>query len=67
MSSEFVSDRDWAEFKAKLKQKTEIDLDLYKAAQMQRRISNLVKRNDLQLTLIMYARIRTHLQSLLSI
>ena len=46
MSSEFVSDRDWAEFKAKLKQKTEIDLDLYKAAQMQRRISNLVKRND---------------------
>ena len=38
MSSEFVSDRDWAEFKAKLKQKTEIDLDLYKAAQMQRRI-----------------------------
>lgn len=42
--SEFVTDADWAEFKRKLKQKTEIDLDLYKAPQMQRRISNLVKR-----------------------
>lgn len=42
--SEFVTDSDWAEFKSKLKNKTEIDLDLYKAPQMQRRISNLVKR-----------------------
>ena len=36
---------DWEEFKAKLKRKTEIDLDLYKAPQMQRRIMNLARRN----------------------
>ena len=38
-------EQDWTEFKAKLKTKTEIDLDLYKAPQMQRRIMNLAKRN----------------------
>lgn len=38
-------EQDWEEFKGKLKRKTEIDLDLYKAPQMQRRIMNLAKRN----------------------
>ncbi len=40
-----VDERDWSEFKRKLKAKTEIDLDLYKAPQMQRRIGNLAQRN----------------------
>ena len=40
-----MEERDWEEFKAKLKRKTEIDLDLYKAPQMQRRIMNLARRN----------------------
>ncbi|MBE6100163.1 MAG: protein-glutamate O-methyltransferase CheR [Anaerovibrio sp.] len=40
-----TEERDWTDFKAKLKAKTEIDLDLYKAPQMQRRIMNLAKRN----------------------
>lgn len=40
-----MEDRDWEGFKVKLKNKTEIDLDLYKAPQMQRRIMNLAKRN----------------------
>ncbi|MFA6849140.1 MAG: protein-glutamate O-methyltransferase CheR [Selenomonadaceae bacterium] len=40
-----IDERDWAVFKRKLKEKTEIDLDLYKAQQMQRRIGNLVQRN----------------------
>lgn len=40
-----MEDRDWESFKVKLKNKTEIDLDLYKAPQMQRRIMNLAKRN----------------------
>ncbi len=40
-----MDERDWEEFKAKLKKKTEIDLDLYKAPQMQRRIMNLARRN----------------------
>ena len=40
-----MDERDWEEFKAKLKRKTEIDLDLYKAPQMQRRIMNLARRN----------------------
>lgn len=39
-----MDDRDWAAFKQKLKQKTEIDLDLYKEPQMKRRIGNLVTR-----------------------
>ncbi|MCR5030916.1 MAG: protein-glutamate O-methyltransferase CheR [Selenomonadaceae bacterium] len=39
-----MDEKDWAEFKKKLKAKTEIDLDLYKEAQMKRRISNLVTR-----------------------
>ena len=39
-----LDDRDWAEFKKKLKAKTEIDLDLYKEPQMKRRIGNLVTR-----------------------
>ncbi len=41
-----VEERDWAEFKRKLRAKTEIDLDLYKAPQMQRRIGNLVARSE---------------------
>jgi chemotaxis protein methyltransferase CheR len=40
-----IDERDWVEFKRKLKIKTEIDLDLYKAPQMQRRIGNLMTRN----------------------
>ena len=39
-----MDDKDWAEFKRKLKTKTEIDLDLYKEPQMKRRIGNLVTR-----------------------
>ena len=40
-----MEDKDWETFKVKLKQKTEIDLDLYKEAQMKRRINNLVIRS----------------------
>ena len=40
-----MDDNDWVAFKRKLKGKTEIDLDLYKEAQMKRRIGNLVTRN----------------------
>ncbi len=40
-----MEDKDWETFKIKLTQKTEIDLDLYKEAQMKRRISNLVTRS----------------------
>ena len=39
-----MDEKDWAEFKRKLKGKTEIDLDLYKEPQMKRRIGNLVTR-----------------------
>ncbi|MDQ0204334.1 CheR family methyltransferase [Pectinatus haikarae] len=39
-----VDERDWIAFKQKLKSKTGIDLDLYKEAQMKRRINNLVTR-----------------------
>ena len=39
-----MDEKDWATFKQKLKAKTEIDLDLYKEAQMRRRISTLVTR-----------------------
>ena len=39
-----MDEKDWAAFKQKLKAKTEIDLDLYKEAQMKRRIGNLVTR-----------------------
>ncbi len=42
-----LDDRDWEVFKRKLKAKTEIDLDLYKAPQMKRRIGNLVQRNGM--------------------
>ena len=42
-----LDDRDWEAFKRKLKSKTEIDLDLYKAPQMKRRIGNLVQRNGM--------------------
>ncbi|MGL5269092.1 MAG: CheR family methyltransferase [Selenomonadaceae bacterium] len=38
-------EKDWEVFKQKLKKRTGIDLDLYKAAQMQRRIGNLMQRN----------------------
>lgn len=41
-----MDDNDWVAFKRKLKMKTEIDLDLYKEAQMKRRIGNLVTRNS---------------------
>lgn len=40
-----MDDKDWNSFKGKLKTKTGIDLDLYKEAQMRRRIQNLVNRN----------------------
>lgn len=39
-----MDERDWVDFKRKLKAKTEIDLDLYKEPQMKRRIGNLVTR-----------------------
>ena len=39
-----AEDRDWEQFKQKLKAKTEIDLDLYKEPQMKRRINNLITR-----------------------
>ena len=41
-----MDEKDWAEFKRKLKSKTEIDLDLYKEPQMKRRIGNLVTRSS---------------------
>ena len=41
-----MDDHDWVAFKRNLKMKTEIDLDLYKEAQMKRRIGNLVTRNS---------------------
>lgn len=40
-----MEERDWTEFKSRLKMKTGIDLDLYKANQMQRRLNNLMVRN----------------------
>ena len=40
-----MDEKDWAEFKRKLKSKTDIDLDLYKEPQMKRRIGNLVNRS----------------------
>ncbi|WP_182187136.1 CheR family methyltransferase [Pectinatus frisingensis] len=43
-----VDELDWRTFKQKLKTKTGIDLDLYKEAQMKRRINNLVTRNGFQ-------------------
>lgn len=41
-----MDEKDWSEFKRRLKVKTGIDLDLYKANQMQRRLGNLMTRND---------------------
>ena len=41
-----MDEKDWAEFKRKLKSKTDIDLDLYKEPQMKRRIGNLVTRSN---------------------
>lgn len=38
-----MDEKDWGLFKQKLKSKTGIDLDMYKAAQMQRRIGNLMQ------------------------
>lgn len=40
-----MDEKDWVEFKRKLKSKTDIDLDLYKEPQMKRRIGNLVNRS----------------------
>ncbi len=42
-----MDDKDWELFKKKLDQKTGIDLQLYKEAQMKRRISNLVTRAEM--------------------
>ena len=42
-----MDEKDWVEFKRKLKAKTEIDLDLYKEPQMKRRIGNLVTRANM--------------------
>ena len=41
-----MDEKDWAEFKNKLNQKTGIDLQLYKEPQMKRRIGNLVTRAE---------------------
>ena len=41
-----MDEKDWIEFKRKLKSKTDIDLDLYKEPQMKRRIGNLVTRSN---------------------
>ncbi len=41
-----VMDRDWEEFKTKFNVKSQIDLNQYKPAQMQRRISNLMTRHN---------------------
>ena len=41
-----MDDKDWELFKKKLKEKTGIDLQLYKEAQMRRRIGNLVQRAE---------------------
>ena len=41
-----MDEKDWVEFKRKLKSKTDIDLDLYKEPQMKRRIGNLVTRSN---------------------
>ena len=41
-----MDEQDWKTFKEKLKNRTEIDLDLYKEPQMKRRIGNLVSRNN---------------------
>ena len=41
-----MDDKDWEIFKKKLNTKTGIDLQLYKEAQMRRRIGNLVDRSD---------------------
>lgn len=42
-----MDDKDWELFKKKLNEKTGIDLQLYKEAQMRRRISNLVTRAEM--------------------
>lgn len=39
-----MDEKDWASFKQKLKAKTEIDLDLYKEAQMKRRVEGYVRK-----------------------
>ena len=41
-----VIDRDWEEFKTKFNTKSQIDLNQYKPAQMQRRITNLMARHN---------------------
>ena len=41
-----VVDRDWEEFKVKFNAKSSIDLNQYKPAQMQRRITNLMARHN---------------------
>lgn len=43
-----MDDKDWELFKQKLNAKTGIDLQLYKEAQMRRRIGNLVTRADMK-------------------
>lgn len=41
-----TADRDWEEFKTRFNAKSQIDLNQYKPAQMQRRISNLMTRHN---------------------
>ena len=41
-----VVDRDWEDFKTKFNTKSQIDLNQYKPAQMQRRITNLMARHN---------------------
>ena len=47
MATEII-DRDWEEFKTKFNAKSQIDLNQYKPAQMQRRITNLMTRHNVQ-------------------
>ena len=47
MATEMI-DRDWEEFKTKFNVKSQIDLNQYKPAQMQRRITNLMARHNVQ-------------------
>ena len=41
-----ADERDWELFKEKFRAKSQIDLNQYKANQMQRRITNLMTRNN---------------------
>lgn len=47
MATEII-DRDWEDFKTKFNAKAQIDLNQYKPAQMQRRITNLMARHNVK-------------------